>query len=868
MEAKAQRILNIYETGVSETELDTAFKTRVDTIEAKADASTGGYLGSIKPTDSAPTPARNGNYTFSIGGNKPAWLTAEAGITTVKAGDGVAVVYTEPSSYTYTHVDVDSDISSLSNDISSLKEFVVNGGNITATDETLLTADQSNYGFELANTFSTSGNQWFSEQNKVNVATNLVSVKTKVSSIGNVIVYDFDPIAKTVTAIGTFTAVATGWQSFTLPSPVAIASGHYVGTSNTAYQVGGAGAQKLVSSGGVVSSFVTDGIELCQTIAIEIAIPIKGNIILSSDISSLSSDISSLSSDISSFSNDISSFSNDISSLKEFVVNGGNITATDETLLTADQSNYGFELANTFSTSGNQEIWFSEQNKVMTATTLVSVKTKVNAIGAVIVYDFNPVAKTVTTIGTFSATVTGLQTFILPSPVTISAGHYIGTSNTHYKIGGAGAQKLVVSGGVVSTFASDNVELCQTIGYQTTVNEKGITELNNDIVDLTEKVDNILVENENIRLFNDSFTTQDSTNWGFVGAWTTETNGIKPAAIGNTTYLLSKRVYHSDKRFMRMRILMGVNTKFMIPIVWGGTINDGEGASCFSIDFSGKKLIIYSVGADNQATASGYTTTELNTTIIPDNLIGAREYIIELHKNGTNHILRLFDTLTGEKVEVSHNGWAAGRQNQYYGFYVDSGALPTIMKFEVWSLNRPDVVFAGDSITEGVMVIDRTRRYAEQFRTNNINKRVVISARGGDTIDGILAKFATEYNIYKPKKLSVLIGANGGNTLTKLQQLKSNCDAINCTLILNYRTCQYATNAHIEGNTLIAQIGVNGARFDIATALNNNPIGATDGTDSRYNPALFYDSGLHPNNDGDDKMYNRLLIDVPELYYS
>jgi lysophospholipase L1-like esterase len=320
---------------------------------------------------------------------------------------------------------------------------------------------------------------------------------------------------------------------------------------------------------------------------------------------------------------------------------------------------------------------------------------------------------------------------------------------------------------------------------------------------------------------------------------------------------------------MRMRVLMGIDTKLMIPVVWGGTINGGEGASCFAVDFSGKKLIIYSVGApDNQETASGYTTTELNTTVIPDNVIGAREYIIELHKDGTNHILRLFDTLTGEKVEVSHNGWAAGRQNQYYGFYVDSGTLPTIMNMEVWSLNKPDVVFAGDSITEGVMVVDRSRRYAEQFRTNNPLKKVVISARGGDTIDGILAKFATEYNIYRPKKLSVLIGANGGNTLAKLQQLKSNCDAINCTLILNYRTCQFGTNMHIDGNNLIAQIGVNGARFDIATALNNNPIGATDGSDPRYNPALYYGTGgLHPNNDGDDKMYNRLIVDVPEMFY-
>ena len=83
---------------------------RIDTVEGIANAASSGSLGSIKPTDAAPTPARNGNYTFSIGGNKPAWLTAEAGVTEVKAGDGVAVVFTEPSSYSYTHVDTGSAI--------------------------------------------------------------------------------------------------------------------------------------------------------------------------------------------------------------------------------------------------------------------------------------------------------------------------------------------------------------------------------------------------------------------------------------------------------------------------------------------------------------------------------------------------------------------------------------------------------------------------------------------------------------------------------------------------------------------------------------------------------------------------------------
>ena len=95
----------VIESDTKRTKIGNGISTYNELEYADAN-SVGNSLGSIKPTDPAPTPARNGNYTFSIGGNKPAWLTAEAGITTVKAGDGVAVVYTAPDAYSYTHLDI------------------------------------------------------------------------------------------------------------------------------------------------------------------------------------------------------------------------------------------------------------------------------------------------------------------------------------------------------------------------------------------------------------------------------------------------------------------------------------------------------------------------------------------------------------------------------------------------------------------------------------------------------------------------------------------------------------------------------------------------------------------------------------------
>ena len=51
----------------------------------------------------------------------------------------------------------------------------------------------------------------------------------------------------------------------------------------------------------------------------------------------------------------------------------------------------------------------------------------------------------------------------------------------------------------------------------------------------------------------------------------------------------------------------------------------------------------------------------------------------------------LMDTKTGSSVSVAHDGWACGRQNQLYGFYCESGTLPTLSNFCVYGANNPDI---------------------------------------------------------------------------------------------------------------------------------------------------------------------------------
>lgn len=445
----------------------------------------------------------------------------------------------------------------------------------------------------------------------------------------------------------------------------------------------------------------------------------------------------------------------------------------------------------------------------------------------------------------------GRQYIQLSNPYPVEKGDYITASIVTYKIMGVNrGMALTIENGIVTRKQPEDWDIAIQAVYYTEKTVRGL-------VDISDTDEYIALQDDDMKIANSNWEVKD---------WSFSENGATPNSTGNTTYLRNKLKYLSDKRYMRMRVNMGTDTILKIPVA-NSDRKYGLGASCFAVDFLNKKLIIYQVGngTDTQNNSNGYTNTELVTATIPDDMIAEREYIIELHKDNTLNKLILTDTLTAKQVEVEHDGWGAGRQNMYYAFYVESGTLPTITMFQVFSLNQPDVVFAGDSITEGDSVTDRSKRYAEQYRQNHKNKKVVISALSGDNIDGIIYMFDTEYNIYRPKVLSVLIGANGGNTTSKLQTLKTKCDNIGCKLILNRLTCQQSNDAHIAKNEMIESLGLPGARFDIATAKDNYPYVDELHTSPRYNQSLYADTGLHPNNDGQIEMYKRFYIDVPEL---
>lgn len=67
-------------------------------------------------------------------------------------------------------------------------------------------------------------------------------------------------------------------------------------------------------------------------------------------------------------------------------------------------------------------------------------------------------------------------------------------------------------------------------------------------------------------------------------------------------------------------------------------------------------MIIYKAGSglDNQSTSQGYTTEELASSAIEEDIVNSSgEYTVELVKDSTNHILRLI-MIGMENIQLCH----------------------------------------------------------------------------------------------------------------------------------------------------------------------------------------------------------------------
>ena len=361
--------------------------------------------------------------------------------------------------------------------------------------------------------------------------------------------------------------------------------------------------------------------------------------------------------------------------------------------------------------------------------------------------------------------------------------------------------------------------------------------------------------------------------------WTFSEEGMKPLVKGTitTNCIYLDRCYNADKRIARIRVVLNDDTVFSTGAKRGLT-NSGEGESYLTIDCAEKKIKVYRCNAN-------WYGIDLDSVLVETeiyNIVNGREYIVELEMNDYTFSVRMYDTVTGEDVaeEVKVIGWEGGRFNWNYFFVWNDGTAPVFTKFDVMIIDKPTIAFVGDSITEGVGMYDSLPgRYAEIIRNDVV--KCIISAMGGANIDDVLKKFDSEFDIIKPKFISLCIGTNGGievNTENKFKTFIDNCVSTNIIPIINRIPCNrkgnyIAVNKMLDNLKMSEEYGdkfILGCAFDAATAVDNYPLvdeehpTTIEGYETRVNTAMFFDY-THPNYAGSAAMAKRFRVDVPIL---
>lgn len=374
-----------------------------------------------------------------------------------------------------------------------------------------------------------------------------------------------------------------------------------------------------------------------------------------------------------------------------------------------------------------------------------------------------------------------------------------------------------------------------------------------------------------IEIFKDNFSTKDLFNWTFNGSWNVVEGGIQSGANGEGNYMRSNRIYHYDKRRMRLKFSCGSDSVIRAFCSYGSSMNAGNGATGIILDFVSKKLTLCKTGDGTDSQLWGATinfSEELTSMEFPEKFGDAGDYILEFEKDELNISCTVFDCKTGHKVYVTHEGWGAGRLNQYFGVCPMSGTSIILKEFTVDALYNPDIVVVGDSITEGEGTTDKTKKYCSRLRTDCPDKTIVLSSRGGDTINGVISKFYTEYLLVKPKVISILIGANMNNTKELLNRVIWLSKLIGANVVFHYTSPQTDNGRMQANNQLIEALDeqYRGARFDMSLLTDNDPWITESHPSLNVDLSLYSDNYLHPNNDGHGEMYNRLKIDVPYFY--
>ncbi|MDD7455996.1 MAG: Ig-like domain-containing protein [Bacteroidales bacterium] len=280
-------------------------------------------------------------------------------------------------------------------------------------------------------------------------------------------------------------------------------------------------------------------------------------------------------------------------------------------------------------------------------------------------------------------------------------------------------------------------------------------------------------------------------------------------------------------------------------------------------------------------------TAPASETAVPF-LQGDRDYEVEIYHIYNLAKVRVIDVLTRESAEVYatmdgtggcgkgalQKGFSVGMQWDHYCFGLKEGTSALIKRLTVFSLKKKvKLLLYGDSISqpEGYFPLKDFPHAWTQRIIARLGGDAMSSGRGGGTILTVLDYIKNELPFIEAKYVMVTVGTNGSNTEANLTEVVRYIKSQGAIPILNNIPCN-ESGTQIENNALIekvrSKLGIKGCRFDLATSL------AGDGKEvdksmmfwEDYSGSYGWQIYHHPNGKGGKMMYERTLIDVPEIY--
>lgn len=310
------------------------------------------------------------------------------------------------------------------------------------------------------------------------------------------------------------------------------------------------------------------------------------------------------------------------------------------------------------------------------------------------------------------------------------------------------------------------------------------------------------------------------------------TNGY-PLSAG--TFKINRNFFNFSRYIERFTFAFD-DTNSKVQIVFGATT--------VLIDFTTRKM---KVGQDSKDIPSNFGISECSLVVNSEN---DRSYVKLI--NG------ICETILFENVPIYYTNTTT----TLTGYERNTKILN-------YSCNIPtvDVMFGGDSITFGVGVTTNADLCWALFAKDNPNISVGAYALGGQKIEWFWAKRYYISHFIKPKYIVFNYGANSGNSIDLFNRIQEYFKFYGIGVIINHITNANNSDAQkqqTDANNAVIKEWLDGhaiikhsARYDLCTSI--------DGIYENGADSSTLSDGLHPNKLGNQRMYERIKSDLPEL---